>query len=72
MGRRIKYDEFIKKDIDFIVENANFTETQMLIFTELCKGSLYDTGICMKLNVSPSAYYRMKRKVADKIARVMQ
>lgn len=72
MGKRIKYDEFIKADIDYIVSNANFTEAQMVIFTELCKGNLYDTGICMKLNISPSAYYRTKRKVADKIVRVMQ
>ena len=72
MGRRIRYDEFIKSDIDFIVENANFTETQMLIFTELCKGRLYDTGVCLKLNISPATYYRAKRKVEDKIARVLR
>ena len=72
MGRRIRYDEFIKSDIDFIVSNANFTDAQMEIFLELCKGSLYDEGICLKLCMSPSSYYRTKKKITDKIVRVMQ
>ena len=72
MGRRIRYDEFIKADVDYIIANANFTKAQLEIFSELCKGQMYDEGICMKLNLSPSAYYRTKRKIADKIVRVLQ
>lgn len=72
MGRRIRYDEFIKSDIDFIVANANFTKAQAEMFEELCKGQMYDEGICMKFNLSPSAYYRAKRKITDKITRVLR
>lgn len=71
MGKRIRYDELIKDDVEAIVARANFTDEQNAVFEELCKGRLYDTGIWLKLNMGQTKYYEVKKKVEDKVSRIL-
>ena len=72
MKSKIKFREFIRCDIERIVESANFTPDQKKIFDELCAGELNDLGIAMKLNLCESSYYAKKKIVLNKITRIMQ
>ena len=72
MKGKIKFDEFIKSDVDRIVSAANFTPDQKKIFDELCSGNLNDIGIAAKLNLSESSFYAKKKIILNKIARIMQ
>ena len=72
MRGKVKFDQFIKSDIDRIASAANFTPEQRRIFDELCLGELNDIGIAAKLNLSESSFYARKKIILDKIARIMQ
>ena len=72
MKSKIKFCEFIKKDIEKISAEANFNAEQTAIFEELCAGHLTDIGIAQKLNLSESSFYARKKVVLGKIARIMQ
>lgn len=71
MGRKVRYDTLIKDDVDKIVARANFTDEQNAVFEELCKGRLYDAGIWLKLNMGQTKYYEVKKKVEDKVTRIL-
>jgi len=70
MGK-VRCDEFIRSDIEKVKADANFTPEQMQVFNELCRGERTDVGIYTKLCMSQSKYYSVKKKVINKIIRIL-
>lgn len=68
---KIKYDMFIQADVDKIVQEAHFTDEQLKVFLELCRGTHNDVGIYTLLCISQTKYYILKKKVQDKVLRVL-
>lgn len=71
----MKYRNFIKSDIEKIIENANFNEDQLKVFeyiTSPSYGIKYtNTSIAMKMNISERKFYNIKREVDAKIRRIL-
>lgn len=71
---KIQYRQLIQKDINTILENANFTEDQHRLFIELVAPSrsrCTDDALCMKLNISRSTFYRIKKEIDTKVSRIL-
>lgn len=68
---RIKISALTKKELDKIVELANFNDEQYLIFTALNKDAKYDYAIMMELGLCCKRYYALKKIVVDKVYRIL-
>lgn len=68
----VKFD-FIKPEIDFILENANFTEEQERVFNRLIdkKGRQSIVQISMEENISTATVSRIIKKIKKKIIRLL-
>lgn len=65
------FDEFIQDDVDLIVSRAHFTDEQRKIFDLLLTSKYTDYGICRKINMSETRYYKIKKQVINKIKRIL-
>lgn len=65
------FDELIKADIDFILQNANFNTEQRLVFDWLIKGDYPDYRIMQEINMTESKFYKIKKQVKNKIKRIL-
>lgn len=65
--------DFTKKELDFILENANFTEEQEKIFKMLTSkyGRATIVNIALKMNMSESTVKRRIRQIKHKIIRLL-
>ena len=65
--------DFTKKELDFILENANFTEEQEKIFKMLTSkyGRATIVNIALKMNMSESTVKRRIRQIKHKIMRLL-
>lgn len=70
--RKVKFD-FVKSEIDFILENANFTEEQERVFNRLVdkKGRQSIVQISMEENISTSTVSRIIKQIKKKILRLL-
>lgn len=65
--------DFTKKELDFILKNANFTEEQEKIFKMLTSkyGRATIVNIAFKMNMSESTVKRRIRQIKHKIIRLL-
>ncbi len=70
--RKIKFD-FIKSELDYILENANFTEEQEQIFKMLTgkQGRQTIVYISLKMNISESTVKRRIKQIKAKIMNLL-
>lgn len=71
---KIQYRTFIKQDVEKVMEQANFTDDQRALFLELVaptRARFTDVGICNKLHISRSSFYRTKKEVDTKVRRIL-
>lgn len=68
----MKYD-FTKPELDYILENANFTEEQEKIFRMLTgrQGRQSIVYISIKMNMSESTVKRRIKQIKSKILRLL-
>ena len=68
----MKYD-FTKKELDYILENANFTEEQEKIFKMLTSryGRATIVNISLTMNMSESTVKRRIKQIKNKILRLL-
>lgn len=71
----MKYCEFIESDISKINEKAHWNSEQKLVFDMLIDReygiSYCDTHIYVKLGMSQSKFYKLKKEIAKKIQRII-
>lgn len=69
----VKKFDFIKQEIDCILENANFTEEQEKIFKMLTgkKGRQSIVSIAIEMNMSESTVKRRIKEIKKKILRLL-
>lgn len=66
----LKIPDFTKKEINDIIEMANFTKQEKELF--LLRNDEYSLECCAeKMNVSASTVYRINKKMKSKIIRVI-
>lgn len=72
-GSNLMVYDFTKKEIDYIKENANFTEIQENIFDRLTdkKGRQTIIKISMEENISTATVSRIIKQIKRKIIRVL-
>jgi DNA-binding MarR family transcriptional regulator len=70
--KKVKFD-FTKPELDYILENANFTEEQERIFKRLTdkKGRQSIVQISMEENISTATVSRIIKKIKKKILRLL-
>ena len=70
--KSVKFD-FTKPELDFILENANFTEEQEKIFRMLTGkyGRQSNVYIAIKMNMSESTVKRRIKEIKKKIIRLL-
>jgi ACT domain-containing protein len=68
---KVVFSDFIKSDIEYILDNANSTDEQLKIFNLLITNKYIDNGIAMQLGMSRSTYYKIKKQVIKKIIRIL-
>lgn len=68
----VKFD-FIKSEIDFILENANFNEIQEKVFNRLTdkKGRQSIVQISLEENISTATVSRIIKQIKKKIYRLL-
>ena len=71
MKEKVKFSALIKKDVEKIMEEANFTDEQMKIFSCLLKDKYTDVGIMEITKIPHKRYYEVKKIISEKIIRVM-
>ena len=70
--KNVKFD-FTKPELNYILENANFTEEQEKIFKMLTSryGRQTNVYISMKMNMSESTVKRRIKEIKNKIKRLL-
>ena len=70
--KKVKFD-FVKKELDYILENANFTEEQEKIFKRLTdkRGRQSIVQISIEENISTATVSRIIKKIKKKILRLL-
>lgn len=65
--------DFTKKELDFIINNANFTDKQKEIFDRLTdrEGRQKVIKIAMEMNLSERTIYREIKKLKHKIYKIL-
>lgn len=61
-----------KQELEYVRDNANFTDEQAAIFDALNLGRYYDAGIMHALGISNRRYYDLKKIVIHKVERLMR
>lgn len=66
----LKIPDFTKKELDFIIENANFTSREKDLF--LLRNDEHSIEECAEImNVSTSTIDRLNRKMKNKIIKII-
>lgn len=71
MNGKIDCSDFIQPEYERIIELARFTEDQKKVFDLLNSDKYTDEGIMLELNFSRKRYYTIKKKVMNKVIRVI-
>ena len=66
----MKISDFTKPEIDYFVENCNFTDEELTYFLMRARDRS-NVFIAMEMNVSEAKVSKLARKVKDKIKRVI-
>ena len=71
--KEVKRFDFVKSELDYILENANFTIEQEQIFKMLTSkyGRASIVNIAMKMNMSESTVKRRIKQIKNKILRLL-
>ena len=69
----VKKFDFVKSELDYILENANFTVEQEQIFKMLTSkyGRASIVNIAIKMNMSESTVKRRIKQIKNKILRLL-
>lgn len=59
-------------EINQISREANLSQVQAEMLSELCRGDLYNYGISMEMHMSPRSFYRKKKAMDEKCERVIE
>lgn len=72
-GKDVKRFDFVKSELDYILENANFTIEQEEIFKMLTSkyGRASIVNIAIKMNMSESTVKRRIKQIKNKILRLL-
>ena len=66
----LKIPDFTKRDINYLLENCNFTKQEERLF--LLRNEEYSLENCAEMmNVSVSTVYRISKKMKKKILKVI-
>lgn len=66
----LKIPDFTKRDINYLLENCNFTKQEEQLF--LLRNEEYSLENCAEMmNVSVSTVYRISKKMKKKILKVI-
>lgn len=66
----LKIPDFTKPEIDYILENANFTEQERRLFCLRNEETPHER--CAEiLNVSPATEYRINKRMMNKILKLL-
>ena len=68
---RVRDTSMTSAEMKAVREAANLSETQDEIFTDLCRGDLYNYAICQRRAIDARAFYRQKKLIEEKCARVL-
>ena len=68
--KNINISALTRAEFDKIIEDANFTEEQRMIFLALNKDNQYDYGIMLEIGISGRRYYKLKKIVIQKVERI--
>lgn len=65
--------DFTKKELEFIIENANFTDLQLRVFNRLTdrRGRQSIIQISMEENISTSTVSRIVKQIKSKIIKIL-
>ena len=69
---RIRYTAMTAKEMEQIANEANLSQVQVEMLSELCRGDLYNYGISMEMHMSPRSFYRKKKAMDEKCERVIE
>ena len=71
--KEVKRFDFVKSELDYILENANFTVEQEQIFKMLTSkyGRASIVNIAIKMNMSESTVKRRIKQIKNKILRLL-
>ena len=65
----MKISDFVKPEIDYLLEQCNFTNEEKAIFIELSHGNTTE-NIAERCNISVSTVKRIKKRIWTKIERI--
>lgn len=70
-NNRIDVSALTKRELQAVLEAANFTEAQQVIFDAMNKDYMYDLAVMQHLGISPNRYYYIKKLTANKVERIV-
>lgn len=69
-NNRIDISALTKRELQAVLESANFTEMQEVIFNAMNKDYMYDLAVMQNLGISPNRYYQIKKITVNKVERI--
>lgn len=66
----MKIPDFTKREMEYLIENCNFSEREEMVFRLRCKKYTLEK-IAEKIHVCYKTAYRDNKKVKEKIIRVL-
>lgn len=66
----MKIPEFTRREMEYLIENCNFSEREEMVFRLRCKKYTLEE-IAEKIHVCYKTAYRDNKKVREKIIRVL-
>lgn len=69
--KRFRFGELLQWQVDRILSEGCLSEPQEELLAHLLRGRLLDKGIAREMGMSQRTYYRLKRRLADKVMRVL-
>ena len=69
-NNRIDVSALTKRELQAVLEAANFTEAQQVIFDAMNKDYMYDLAVMRHLGISPNRYYQIKKITVNKVERI--
>lgn len=66
----MKIPEFTRREMEYLIENCNFSEREEMVFRLRCKKYILEE-IAEKIHVCYKTAYRDNKKVKEKIIRVL-
>ena len=69
-NNRIDISALTKRELQAVLEAANFTEMQEVVFNAMNKDYMYDLAVMQHLGISPNRYYQIKKITVNKVERI--